>query len=256
MSADLSIYKVSKNETTSSTKFDSLVDALQDALNSVGDTSKTAFAGGLIFDPAKIMQNGANSGDVLTWNGTQYAPAAPPAGPVVYRKTTAQDVTNTTTETDLLNGEITLAAGALDSNKIMRATLVGDLLFNRNASDLARIRVKLGGSTVYDSGATGGWQTGLSASRLPWRMDLWVQELGSTSSQMFSGTLAVGTMPATPSTGLGILYSTAGVYEFSSNGPTAVNATVTLALQVTVQWSFASTNNSFRLQSGFVEVTG
>lgn len=77
MSLNLSTFKLAANELSSTTKFDSFVQAVQDALNHMGDTAYGAFAAGLIFDPAKIKQSGATSGQVLQWSGTAYAPVTP-----------------------------------------------------------------------------------------------------------------------------------------------------------------------------------
>jgi hypothetical protein len=79
LAANLSAYKLAASELSSSTKFDNLVQALQDALNGIGDTTKMAFAAGAIFDPTKLKQAGATSGQVLIWGGTAWAPAAAPS---------------------------------------------------------------------------------------------------------------------------------------------------------------------------------
>lgn len=75
MSADYSSYKVSSGEVGSSSKFDNLVQAVQDSMNAVGDTSKMAWAAGAIIDPAtQIKQNGATNGQALAWNGSGWVP--------------------------------------------------------------------------------------------------------------------------------------------------------------------------------------
>lgn len=79
MAIDLSSYKVATNEGSSATKFDALVQALEDALNNLGNATYGAFAAGAIFDPTKIKQSGAASGQVLMWSGSAWAPATPPA---------------------------------------------------------------------------------------------------------------------------------------------------------------------------------
>ena len=76
MSSNLQAYKFGASETSSSTKFNNLVQAAEDAFNAIGDTSKMAFAAGLIFDPAKIMQSAAATDNALIWNGSAWAPAS------------------------------------------------------------------------------------------------------------------------------------------------------------------------------------
>lgn len=75
MSLNLSSFKVALDELSSSTKFDALVQAIQDAANNLGDPAYGAFAPGKIFDLSKIKQGGATPGQVLAWQtSNQWAP--------------------------------------------------------------------------------------------------------------------------------------------------------------------------------------
>ena len=78
MALNLSAFKVALNELSSSTKFDSLVQAIQDAANNIGDAAYGAFIAGKIFDPTKIKQAGATAGQVIRWNGSIWTPSDPP----------------------------------------------------------------------------------------------------------------------------------------------------------------------------------
>ena len=104
--------------------------------------------------------------------------------PVVARKTTAKQVVNTVTETDLLNGEITVGAAAMGSNGMLRLTASGDLINNTGANQaLMRLKVKLGATTIFDTNALPAASWAASASRWGWRIGVEIMNLGATNSQ-------------------------------------------------------------------------
>jgi hypothetical protein len=206
MALDLSSYKVAFQEGSSSTKFDNLVQAAQDSFNAIGDTSKMSWAAGLIFDPAQIKQNaaannqallwngsawvptsltlsklaqsGAALNDVPQWNGSAWVPAAVTA-PTTYRKTTAKTVNTSVAPTDLLNGEITIGAGVLGTNKLARLTAFGDYKQNSGgATNALRFQLLLGATTLFDTGAPA-LSLPNSATRESWR--IWVEILNTAS---------------------------------------------------------------------------
>lgn len=74
MAVDYTAYKVAANEALSSTKFNNLVQALQDSENNIGDLTKMGFQAGKIFDLTMLKQGGATSGQALQWNGSQWVP--------------------------------------------------------------------------------------------------------------------------------------------------------------------------------------
>ena len=80
MPADLSPYKVVKGEQPSSTKFDNFVQASQDDINALGDTTKSGFAGFPWLDPTSLKTAGAVGTNVLSWNGSAWVPVAAPPG--------------------------------------------------------------------------------------------------------------------------------------------------------------------------------
>lgn len=76
MSSDLSSYKVAAGETPiSSSKFNNLVQKLQDSLNGLGG-GLTAWASGKNVPLTQLAQGGASTGQALLWNGTDWSPAA------------------------------------------------------------------------------------------------------------------------------------------------------------------------------------
>jgi hypothetical protein len=61
VSADFSTYKVASAETSDATKFDAFVQAVQDALNAIGDTTKMNWSSGQIIALSQMSQSGASS---------------------------------------------------------------------------------------------------------------------------------------------------------------------------------------------------
>lgn len=92
--------------------------------------------------------------------------------PTTYRKTTAKTVNSTVAETDLLNGEITVAANAIGATGRLRFHARGDWLQNSGgASGPPRLRLKLGATTLIDTGAGNAVGVANSATRFGWQID-------------------------------------------------------------------------------------
>lgn len=103
-----------------------------------------------------------------------------------YRKTTAKQVLNTVTETDLLNGEITLAAGVLGTTKVAKIDLWGDWVQNTGGTALVpTFKLKLGATTLI------AWQTSTynvanSATRYAWQYAALIAAQNATNAQTCS----------------------------------------------------------------------
>lgn len=98
-------------------------------------------------------------------------------------KTTAKAV-STASEADLLNGEFTLSANDLHSNRLMRLTAWGDCAFaSGGAQAPPRFRFKMGSgpTTILDTNTAG--TIGNSATRGSWRIVVELQALGATNAQ-------------------------------------------------------------------------
>jgi hypothetical protein len=253
--ADFSSYLVTDGETSSGNKFDNLVNAAQAALNAIGDLSRMAFASGLIFDPAQLMQKGAVNGQTLHWSSASgtWVP-----GSLCYWKVTEKDVLNTTTKTDLLNGEITIAANALPTNGSIRVWAAGDYLNNRGGSaHLTEIELKLGGQVIWAAGDHMDNFTS-SANRRGWVFQAVIEALGATNKQRGSGTIAVSDESAA-TTGVGTLRS----FNAASNSfhgaflgvETSVDMTAAQTLTLSISHSNADPNVSMRLEHAQIEVT-
>lgn len=104
---------------------------------------------------------------------------------LTYRKVTAKAVNTTTAATDLLNGEVTIAAGAMGTTGVARLTAWGDWLQNSGGNAAPpRLQVVLGSTTLLDTGVSG--NIGATATRFGWRVAVEILNLGATGSQLSS----------------------------------------------------------------------
>ena len=186
-----------------------------------------------------------------------------------YRKTSQKQVVNTTTETDLLNGEFTVAAGALGTNGVLRLTAYGDVVNNTgSAQNPIRWKLKLGATTILDTGAvaSAGWQ--FQSLRYPFRWVVEIANLGATNSQWTSAMFQM-MMSGGASTVIASGWTTGEGNQYSVNAsisPTligiaaqggassAVDTTVAQALALTAINPVASANLDVTLKGALVEI--
>jgi hypothetical protein len=168
--------------------------------------------------------------------------------PVTYRKVTEKDVTNTTTETDLLNGEITIGAGVMGTNKAVRVLIQGDYLQNMGGTAVHTIRIKFGGTTLWGQAVSDGAP---GATRKNVRLEFVIQNLNANNVQFMLGRYAIAGGSASVA---GIGTGEALVYTLGSNGTSALDTSTAKALEVTIAWDVASATRSWRLKSALVEV--
>jgi hypothetical protein len=150
------------------------------------------------------------------------------------------DINTTAAETSLWSKTIT--GGDMGTNGVLVLRMEGDSLYNRNVADTLTIRLKFGGSAVVGDAYTFPSHA-LSASRYPWLMDIRVANRGATNSQLVTLNWRGGYGTPTVA-GIGNLLT-----DFDDGFITntaAVDTTSDQTLQVTVQWSASSANNSWR----------
>lgn len=103
---------------------------------------------------------------------------------VIYRQAAAAGPTNTVVETDLFGNAFTLAAGSFATTGFLRITLAGDWVTNAGVTqDMPRLRFKLGGTTIIDTGILGAAVCNNLATAWGWGGEINVWGLGSLSSQ-------------------------------------------------------------------------
>jgi hypothetical protein len=213
---------------------------------------------------------GIVSGEVPVWNGAAWVRSSvtPVNGNNVsnvskapYRKNTAKVVVNTTTETDLLNGEITVGANAVGVNGVLRLTAVGDLINNTGGTVATpRFKLKLGATTILDSGAFATiWAS--QNFRFPWRLDVFIQNLGAANSQWSDFRLngafsTISNNAAGVTTGEGMMQTLAADFDFKvgMSGPSAVDTTAAQVLALTVILPTANALEDVTLKNALVEI--
>jgi hypothetical protein len=175
----------------------------------------------------------------------------------VYHKTTAKDVTNTLTETDLLNAEITIPGGTIGTTGVVRAVLLGDYLNNGASEAPPDLRVKLGGTELWHAAAANQSVLNSNASRRPFYMEFLIHNLGAENSQYLAGFVFLGSPGGTAGLGGGLDIAGAVLGDggsFSSSGASSVDTSASCALLVTAQFANATTTRSLRLQAAVVTV--
>ena len=140
----------------------------------------------------------------------------------------------TTSETSL--GSFTITGGDMGTTGIMRVRMMGTSS-GAGATRTVRIRVKLGGVTIYDD------TTVTYATTVPWYMELHIANVGNAAIQRTGGFFLIGAPTAT--TGSGDI----GTDEIISTTPIYASSTINTAsnqtFEVTAQLSSGTSPNSF-----------
>lgn len=176
-------------------------------------------------------------------------------GYVYDRTTTTVDVNTSTTETSIYTKSIT--GNDMGTNRMLRLTMVGDYLHNNVAGDNIRMRIKFGGTTLWDSGAINSFGGVLGAARHPWRWQIHLSNMGATNSQMLESLmLEEFANTGAPTTGIGLAASGAGFIVVPGGISTlaTIDTTSAQTLDVTVQWSASSVNDSLRMRYSVLEL--
>lgn len=183
-----------------------------------------------------------------------------PGSQGIYRKTTAKQVVNTVAETDLLNGEITVGAGVLSASGVLRLTAWGDWIQNSGAScAFARMKLKLGATTLFDTNTSFTTSWGANASRFCWRIVAEIMNLGVTNAQwaawqgQYVGSISPGDSVFF-TTGEGSRISQNNMLLDAGGNSAAVDMTAAQALALTVTLPAASASLDMTLKGALVEV--
>lgn len=179
------------------------------------------------------------------------------------RKTTAKTVAGTVSATDLFNGEFTLPADGLGTDKIARVTAWGDWMQHASLSapqDIPEFVVWLGGSVLIDTGGTGGTVAASSTTRYGWRIVCEIQNLGAANAQWvtFHGVItcspnSANASPFSQGEGLTVMSSNGrGAYDGSYAA--AVDTTAACALLLDVQNASGDAGYETKLYGALVEI--
>lgn len=242
---DVTSYKVAANETSDPTKFDNLLDALAAAINGV-DAAGNFLIASLAGYPSSALKFLRGDGSWVT------------AAQGMYRKTTAKTVNNTVTETDLLNGEITLGAGVPGTTGMVRLTLLLDGLNNSGGAVTWTFKVKFGGSTIFGAGPLSVAAQG--GSRFGIRLEVELLNLGAANSNVVRTKLLI------PSAALNaIIVGSAGLsfqgegtgdkwHVVEESAPCTIDTATSKLVEVTVTHGTAAATVETKLYGAVVEI--
>lgn len=176
-----------------------------------------------------------------------------------WRKTSIKDVVNTTTETDLLNGEVTIDASAIGATSGLRLVAWGDLLTNTGGTTQVTPNLVLGATSIWKDlidGAASGMTNYFTnnTTRCPWRLVAELINQGATNVQFLAGTLVFGFSGA-PISGIGKAVPPAGTPPppLVLGGSAAEDLTVAKVFAFKVALFPASVNLSMRLQGAYLQ---
>lgn len=175
-----------------------------------------------------------------------------PPSSVYDRAPSTVDIQNTAVETSMYQKVI--QGGDMGTSKSLRLTMLGDFLHNNGAGDTATFRFYFGG--VQQMAVVNQFNSELNAARIPWKMVVHLANLGAANSQFMQGEWflrrpGAGTGAAT---GIGgdqtaMTWSDLGITTLGT-----VDTTANQTLNVTVQWSAGSANNSWRQRYAVLEL--
>lgn len=170
-------------------------------------------------------------------------------GRVYAKVVTAVDVASTAAETNLFSQSI--GANEMQTDRLLRLTLLGDLL--RNNGEDPVLRMKFGGTTLLEDTLAIGAN---SATRYPLLIECFLAELNTSNAQFATMRVIVPNTPGGAAIGIGDL---AGLPAgkgglLASNGTHAINTTLAQTLAVTADWVTASANSSVRVRAGYLEM--
>lgn len=180
---------------------------------------------------------------------------------ITYRKVTPKTVAGTIVATDLLNGEITIGAGVMGTDKMLRLTAICDWLNNSGGTPNApRIQLVLGGITLLDTNGVGAAVS--SATRGPLIIEAEIQNLAAANAQdaflkMFgnNGGGFGASVQANYVTGEGSYNVLGGSQLYAEGfGTGAVNTVPATALQLNVINGSNSAAYETKLSSALIEI--
>lgn len=180
----------------------------------------------------------------------------------VYDRTAAAlDIVSSGAETTLYSKTVT--GGHMSTNRMLRLTLVGDYFNNSAATRTLQLKVKFGGTTIFDDTAGDAVNAiTVSAARRPLILQLWLGNQGATNAQFLGGFVSIG-QPGGATTGIGdlaqmTLGSGSGTNQaflpITSDGVAALDTTTDKLLDITVTHSAANASLSVRRQYAVLEL--
>lgn len=169
-----------------------------------------------------------------------------PTGGAYVRLAGTVDVANSTTEGFLISYQI--GAGAMGTDKMLRCTVIGDML--QNAAGNLTLRIKFGGTTLWADT----FPVTQTATRRPWEIQVKIGNLNAANSNFLKATVEIGNN-GVPDTGLAQADAgTFGMGPVSASATSTIDTSAAQYLDITAQWSAASASLSFRKHYATIEI--
>lgn len=253
---DLTLYKPVPNTTSDANAISNAFTATETVVNALTNVNIDAAAAISI---SKLASYPSDATKFLRGDGTW-------ATLTTYRKTTSKTVNTTVSPTDLLNGEITIGAGVMSTNKVARLTAWGDAKQNSGSADNPpRYQVIFGTTTVLDTGTSGNTNWANLATRAGWKIVVEILNLGAANSQMVFLSIDQAA-PNVSGTGLPVTFTTGegtwgsgnvnqpGTFIGRGWNTSAENTATAKALVVNVIHPNAHANTETKLTGALVEI--
>jgi len=182
---------------------------------------------------------------------------------VTYRKTTPKSVLNTNAETDLLNGELQLAAGVMGTNRLLRLTAWGDYIQNYTSVATLRFKLKLGAAaTIVMDTSTLDLSSNISPLRYGWRIMAEVLNLGAANTQLvhyvhimgMSNPVAMTSFSFRFATGEGIYQGRDGISHAEGFNVAAIDTAAAMNVALTVTQGYAQPTLETKLYGAVAEI--
>ncbi len=166
---------------------------------------------------------------------------------------------------DLLAG-LTVPGGFMGTRGMLRCTLIGDFMNQTGVACRIGLALVVGGTTVWSS-ATGNGDIANHSQRHPWRLQFWIANLDSASTQFAAGRFTMGTNAA-PLVGIGALSNAVGgitdgpfVIPFGSADTFSVDTSQDFTVEMTLVQDLLSDSGDFdllqfRRKWGVLELVG
>lgn len=244
---DLSPYEPGAGSDSDAAAISNAFVAIQGAVNGLDNAN---VANGAAIAVTKL----ALPGGTTSWLRADGTWTAPTVYAAVYYKTTEKDVVNTTTKTDLLNGEITIAANAMGVNGCIEFACGGDYLNSSGSGKTITLEWKLGTTVLWDSAASPTLAN--DADRRAWFFRGYIKAMGISTSQRGGGIFWLADATAA-TTGTGQISDQTAV-GYSAPILTAASsenmASGSKAMALSVTHSGANASTSMRLEYAWVRV--
>lgn len=166
---------------------------------------------------------------------------------IVARAVTDLTIVNSTAETDIFS--VTVPANTMGIDKILRATILGELKNDSGVSQTFRLRIKFGGTVLYDYDAT----AEDDSDRRACLFLLWLANQNASNDQIGGGFMSLG--QASPATvGIGAIDTGIERENIIRGIDVAIDTTVDQTFVITGAFAVADVDLEYTRRFAILEV--